>query len=224
MTGYNLYLKLFLLAGPPAPEPVEVEYRIAAPMDSCGVEWSYGAWSWRWWVYEIYVGRISSNSCRMGHGLRFTGVAIPAGSTILSAKVKYTCSDTQTWTVLRARITGEKSVNEGQWDDMGEYQSRRGTAAGGPNDDNIFLAEQVTWDGVEAWYVDQEYESEEIGSVIQAIIDQGAWTGESGADVVCLYVDDHEDRSSQGARRVAHAYGELPRDPAILPRLWVRYQ
>ena len=168
---------------------------------------------------DPYVGDAGSGYDQNGCGLRFDNQGIPAGATITSAYLKFTSQLALSTTVVNTYITGEKSVAGAAFSTLANYQGRRGTAVDGADDTNVFIGDQVAWDGIAAWSVDEcgaDTTSPDISSIIQLIIDQGGWTGESGGNTIVLYWDDHDGRSDTPASRVGYGYSRDSSKAAVL--------
>jgi type IV pilus assembly protein PilY1 len=161
---------------------------------------------------ELYnrAGYYSSSSYQYGCGLRFQNIAIPNGATIISATIKFKCRLSCSGTVCRTRLSGEDV------DDAPTFA----------NDKDAFDARwanrttvKVDWDNIPAWVVDNFYDSPDIKSVIQEIVDREGW--ESGNDIV-IFWEDFEDRSdhNNNARRGAYSYDGDPDNP---PELTIDY-
>ena len=89
---------------------------------------------------------------------------------------------------------------------------------GGADNDNITSA-QVNWDNIGAWTLNSEYQSPNINSIIQEIVNQGNW--QSG-NAIILFWDDHDGRSSaiSHAQRSAYSYNG---SSTYAPKLHVEY-
>ncbi len=131
-----------------------------------------------------------------GTGMRFTNITIPQGSTIDQAYLTFRCAYALTGVTVRTRISAEDVDDAPTFAaDKAAFDTRwaaRTTA-------------RVDWDGIGAWTLDSDYDSPEIKTVIQEIVDRANWA--SGNDTV-IFWEDFEDRSSHvsGARRLAYSY------------------
>lgn len=189
-----------------------LDLQIAASADDCLVYYSS---NWKFVVtYNIKVGPGSNKS---GGGFRFTGVNIPAGARIITAYLKLKCSrcDYSSSHAVNSKIRGEKSGTPSAFSTGSNYQGRRGTVVGGADDTNITAA-SVSWDNLPNWVVDTEYQSPEIKTIIQEIIDDcGAIS-----DLV-LFWDDHEGNSyASSYYREAYSYDG---DAAGAAKLHIEY-
>jgi hypothetical protein len=75
------------------------------------------------------------------------------------------------------------------------YQTRRGTVVGGANNNNITSA-QVNWDNIPTWSSNTWYNSPDISSVIQELVNAHAPNNEA----LAFFWDDHEARSGAYSR------------------------
>ncbi|MBN1190350.1 MAG: hypothetical protein JXA46_11400 [Dehalococcoidales bacterium] len=147
----------------------------------------------------------------LGSGFRFPGITIPSGSTITSSYITFYAGETTTSTSVMSKITGNKQDNPAAFSTIYDFQTRRGTIADGPNNDYITSA-QVNWDNIGAWTENSAYNSPEINTIIQELINAHAPDNES----LALFWDDFDKRSSGGAYRNAQAYWHSPSQAAQL--------
>jgi len=174
---------------------VDTDWQVGAKQRNADVRMrpSLGGWNmvsfdaptvWAGWnLSDLYAG---------GCGLGFTGISAGKGSTIITAFLTLTAYSAYSNNDVNTRITGHLASNSPEFDDLADYQARRGTAVGGANNNNRTKA-QVTWDKVSAMVGDSEYESPSIVSVIQEIINQATWVS---GNALSLFWDDHENRST----------------------------
>ncbi len=143
------------------------------------------------------VGYFDSSRHKQGSGMRFLNITIPSGSAILTAVLEVEAGATETLTTVNSYITGEKSATPAGFTDLANYQTRRGTVVGGANDDNLTSA-QVSWDDVEGFTLGVNYQSPDISTVIQEIIDLPAW---ADGNNLAIFWDDHDGRSTASNTR-----------------------
>jgi len=197
--------------------PTAFERQVSANDDDCMV---YNQSGWKFTKTETYyqVGRINS-VYGYGAGLRFQNVLIPQGATIARAYLKLVSSeDKNPAAIVKSVIIGEAADNATAFSTLEDYQARRGTVVGGPNDDHI-TSNYTLWDYLEGWYAGYQYESLDISAVIQEIVDRPGW--ESGNSLV-LFWDDHANRSTSYTNNYRRAYG-YGGSPANAPVLHVEY-
>jgi type IV pilus assembly protein PilY1 len=148
-----------------------------------------GYWTGADWVFETdsvhqNAGYSTSSTAKIGGGMRFTNITIPKGAIITSAYITFTASATRAGTVCRTKIRGEDADNPSAFSDYSDYSGRPRTSA------------EVNWDGIAPWTKDSEYNSPEIKTIIQEIIDREGW---ASGNALVLFWDDHEDRSDHNA-------------------------
>ena len=151
---------------------------------------------------------IPAEQCWYGNGMRFTNITIPHGATITGAYLTLRCIDPRSTTVMRTRISAEDVddaptfVNDGAAFDA--RWANRTTA-------------RVDWDDIPEWTLDTEYNSPEIKTVIQEVIDRALWA--SGNDIV-IFWEDFENRSDAYNLRGAYSYDD---STPYAPKLVVTY-
>ncbi len=151
-----------------------------------------------WSLTNIYgsAGSDSAINYKNGAGMRFLNMIIPKGSSIDTAKLTLRAAINRAGTVCNTRISAEDVDDAITFaDDSGAFDTRwaaRTTA-------------RVDWDGIAAWTAGVDYDSPEIKTVIQEIVDRGGWA--SGQDMV-IFWDDFEDRSTHAdfALRAPQSY------------------
>jgi hypothetical protein len=168
-------------------------------------------------LIDDQVGYWYSDGQKQGVGLYFASVAVPKYATIDTAYLKLVSSSDMSANTVNTRITGEKQASVSLpaiFTDTSNYQSRRGTVVGGANN-NYITSAQVTWDSIASWTDGTTYNSPEIKTVIQEIINLSGWnTGQS----MVVFWDDHEGRTTatDGTRRTAYNYDISPTYAPIL--------
>lgn len=171
-----------------------LDVSIVASSDDCSVIWNGSTWAMQsLTATSVVVGYDTSSALKYGAGLRFQNVTIPQGANITTAYLTIMCLGSRSETAIKCRITGEDTDNAGTFSNITNYATRRGTVVGGANDDNITTA-QVDWDNVGAWVASTAYNSPEIKTIIQEIVDRAGWS--SGNNLV-LFWDDHNARGTQ---------------------------
>lgn len=123
------------------------------------------------------------------NGMRFTGVTIPQGATINSARLDVICRADQSTTVVRSNLRGEAVDNAAQFSTEANYIGRARTTA------------LVVWDNIVAWVVESTYASVDISAIIQEVVDRELWV--SGQSLVIFW---EEDGSDNGAWRFGYSY------------------
>jgi len=112
-------------------------------------------------------------SCRSG--IRFRDVVVPQGASIISAKVRFRAVGSLSGVTCNVRIKGEDVDDAAIFSDMSNYTLRARTTA------------YVDWNSIGAWVGGNDYESPELKTVVQEIIDRAGWV--SGNDLVLFFED-----------------------------------
>lgn len=124
----------------------------------------------------LKVARLPRTYYTGGHeeaiGVRYRGVAIPAGSTILSAYANFQVVSEFNGENLDILINGEDNATPAIFSTYADFIGRTKTSA------------QVTWNG-QAWAGGVTVKSPDIKTIIQEIVDLGAWV--SGNDIVLFF-------------------------------------
>jgi len=131
--------------------------------------------------------------------LLFLNATIPVGATITAAKLQYLAKTNQTGTTVYSRIYGNNVDDATAPTSAGTYAAKALTTA------------YVDWDSVGSWTAGTWYDSPDITTVIQEIVDRVGWA--SGNDILILHKDDG---SSDNAVRVARPYEDGSSYPAKL--------
>lgn len=169
--------------------------KLKATTDSCIVKESFGAWDLRTDTGPGRVGYTNNDNLKYGCGMRFINITIPKGSAIISAVLEFEAGSTESATAVNTYFTGEKIADAPTFSTLANYQTRRGTVVGGATDDNITSA-RVAWDNIEAMVDGTNYQSPEIKTVIQEIVDLAGW---ASGNALAIFWDDHEGRSTASA-------------------------
>ena len=196
---------------------------VGASSDDVGVRMAWGTWGIIIGLdyTAISAGRGSGatdGTSKNGAGMRFLGVTIPNTATISTATLNMTAVASLAVNVVNTRIIGEDADNAATFSTLSNFQARRGTEAGGANDDYITTA-RVDWDGIGAWTTNTTYASPEIKTVVQEIVSRGGW---ASGNAMVLYWDDYAQRSTAAdyCHRAAHTYDS---DTTKSPKLYIEY-
>uniref|UniRef100_A0A6M3JY80 Tail protein n=1 Tax=viral metagenome TaxID=1070528 RepID=A0A6M3JY80_9ZZZZ len=193
------------------PVRIDPTWQVGASTDDCYLQKIDGSWAFYTNLAEITPGYTSATNLYKGGGMRFLNVTIPQGATINAANLIFTCYVAGSGTTVNTRITGNDVDDAATWSTLADFQARRGTVIGGANN-NYITAAQVAWDAIGSWVLDTAYNSPEIKTVIQEIIDRVGWA--SGNDLA-LFWDDFDNRSSSFRR--AYAYdGSTTKCPQLV--------
>ena len=178
-----------------------LDYQVTASADDIGVYWNGSAWATDGTGSAAqYVGYVSSGVNKFGAGIRFTGVTIPAGATITSAYISIEAVGNYSLTTVNSYITGDKENNPATFSTLADYQARRGTVVGGAN--NNYNTVQVAWNSIGSWTTDTWYNSPDISTIIQELVNAHAPTNEA----IALFWDDHNGGSTATANTYRRSY------------------
>ena len=147
---------------------------------------------------------------RYGCGMRFTNIAIPRGATISSAYLRFRCNSSESGTTVNTKISAE---------DVDDAPTFADSASEFVNRYNNHTAAMVNWDNIPAWAAGIDYDSPEIKTVIQEVVDRAGWA--SGNDMV-LFWEDYDNRSTfnNDAWRWAYSYDG---STTYAPKLVIEY-
>lgn len=136
-------------------------------------------------------------------GVRFTGIDIPQGASVISAHLEFTASETSEVGAVPLMLQAEASGHAASFEDqaLGDLSNRPRTAA------------SVSW-VLGPWQEGERYASEDLSAVVQEVVARADWQpGNAMAFIIT--------GGTEGAWRNAHAYRS---DPGAAPRLTVRFQ
>jgi hypothetical protein len=176
----------------------------------------YSGALWTPYPYYMQLGSASVNEQKPGNGLRFRSVTIPPGAIISTAYLSLASNMNKTGASVKVRITGDKELSADVFSDAANYKLRRGTIVGGPDNTKITTA-QVDWDGLADWVINTWYDTPDISTVIQEIINQTGWI--SGSPLA-VFVDDHDDRSTHYIWRKFYRHSS---SAIYAPKLHIEY-
>ena len=153
-------------------------------------------------------------------GLRFTEVAVPQGASVLEASLGFTAFanpiNTGTVGTVELRVAGHKVPNAPMFaTDAFPDEGETSSAAFG-----VTSLEQtdakVMWTISDAWMAEQAYESSDVGSVVQELVDQAGWVG---TNAMAFIIEPVDPTSTQFRRAYTHT--EDPAKAATLTVSWV---
>ena len=136
-------------------------------------------------------------------GVRFTGLDIPQGASVISAHLEFTAAETGEAGSVPLTLHGEASGHAASFEDqaLGDLSNRPRTAA------------SVSW-VLGPWQEGERYVSEDISAIVQEVVARADW--QPGNAIAFIITG-----GTEGAWRNAHAYRS---DPDAAPRLVVRFQ
>lgn len=110
-----------------------------------------------------------------GMGARFTNIVIPNGNTIISAYFSIMAYDNQAGTTVNLRLACEDIDDATTFSTVANYNARNRTS-------------YINWSNLSAWTANIWYNSTDISSIIQTVINRVGWS--SGNDIVIFCEDD----------------------------------
>ncbi|MDD1669801.1 MAG: LamG domain-containing protein, partial [Methanomicrobiales archaeon] len=119
-----------------------------------------------------WVDVTNAGTDNVSSGVRFTGVTVPQGATITKAYITYRADQTRA-TPGSGKIYGQAADDAATFSTYTDYDSRTRTST------------YVTW-APSAWVAGTDYNSTEIKTVIQEIVNRPGWT--SGNSMVLFLV------------------------------------
>jgi len=133
---------------------------------------------------SIYIGKYAEAIAMVCY-LRWLNITIPQGATITAAHISfYGRGSLSEGTVCNADIDGDDEDNCATYTTCPNLWARPRTTA------------SVAWNGISSWASAAWYDSPDIASVIQEIINRGGW---SSGNAIGIFVDGH--RSDVDAKR-----------------------
>ncbi|MBA7689053.1 hypothetical protein ES703_97547 [subsurface metagenome] len=147
-------------------------------------------------IDDLEVGALDATNYRLGGGMRFTNITIPKDAIIAEAYLIFRCFYGATANVVNSRISAEKSGDAPTFiNDGATFDARYGNRTDA----------RVDWDAIPDWTLDEDYNSPEIKTVIQEIVNRGDW---ASGNAIAIFWEDFEDRSTRaaGVRRLAYAH------------------
>ena len=133
-------------------------------------------------------GNKGGNEQAVNSYLIFDNIQVPQGSLITGAYLTFTADSTESLTTVNATIRAIDEDNAIPPQTYGELKKVPKTTA------------TVYWSNIPTWFTDVSYNSPEIKTVIQELVDRTGW--QSGNQLVILLEDDN---STNGAYRSAYA-------------------
>lgn len=172
----------------------ELDLQVGAGTDDCqrsvGTQdqWTLGP------RYELGWGG-TADADKKGSGTRFTNVTIPKESIITVAYITFTGYSPESGTTVNLRVSAEDIDDAPTFaDDKTAFDNRFSN----------HTTARIDWDNLEAWAANNEYNTPEIKTVVQEIVDRAGWA--SGQDMV-FFVEDFDGRTTaQGAIRRGYSY------------------
>ena len=130
-------------------------------------------------------------------GMRWLDLDIPQGATITNAYIKFKAGETDS---AATNITFHaEDVDSALMFSSANYDVSS----------RVLTDNSVTWNNVEAWETGNYYETPDLSSVIQEVIDRGGWN-QGASDLVIIAT------GSSGAARVADSFDGGGRPPELV--------
>lgn len=123
--------------------------------------------------------------------LRYTNVTIPKNATINSAVVNFTANETKSNNTVNCRIRAVASDNPAAPADYSGAEAATRTSAA------------VDWSAIPAWTLNSNYDSPDIASVVQEIVNRGGW---ASGNALVLYFEEWFSTANAGTYRRAYSY------------------
>lgn len=119
----------------------------------------------------LHMGHGLDNTKKSSTGLRFRGIQIPNGSTILSAYIKFVAFPDylNTNTGCKLSIYGEAADNASSFGNEADYNGRTLTTANTSWD-------STTTPALTTWVAESTYQTPSLTSIVQEIVNRGGWT------------------------------------------------
>lgn len=159
---------------------------------------------------DEFAGRYDSSNYQYGMGLRFNNVTIPKSATISSAYLTLTASSSYSGSGCYTRIRAENVDNATTFiDNSGTFDVRWANST----------TAVVDWDTIPSWTAGSIYNSPEIKTVVQEVINRAGWS--SGNSIV-IFWEDFDFRSVNAANnlRAAVSYDGTA---LLSPKLYIDY-
>ena len=186
---------------------IDPTWQVGASSDDC-LRWKGGWDGWFLTDGSQSAGGWYDPPAWGGGGMRFTNVTIPQGTIIYQAYLTLRSKDNMSGTVTRTRISAEKADNAPTFaNDKVAFDNRwanRTTA-------------RVDWDGIPAWTSGVDYNSPEIKTVVQEVINRAGW---ASGNAIVIFWDDFDYRSNTYTQRIAYSYNG---STTYAPKLVVEY-
>ena len=192
-----------------------LDLTLGASNQDIRVYYNGSAWEANLTATSDRLGYNTANGQKEGVGHYWSG-GPPQGAQIDTAYITVMAQYGHSTTTVNARITGNKQAVPAVFSNINDYKARRGTVVGGENNNYITTA-QVDWDNIPAWTKNTAYNTPEIKTVVQELVNQAGYNG-----ILASFLDDHDGRTTVADTRVRYFYS-WDVDPAKAPVLHVEY-
>ncbi len=177
--------------------PVEIDptidVQVGASAGDIRVYWNGSAWVTDGIAIALVAtGYFSNIAYKQGGGYRFLNVTVPNSATINSAYLTLTAVSNLSNDNVNSVIIGDDEDNAAVFSTLADYQARRGTDVGGADNTKRTTA-SVTWNAIDNWTANNEYQSPSIVSIVGEITTRAGWTS---GNAMVLFWDDHQGLST----------------------------
>eukprot|EP01060_Flectonema_neradi_P039453 TRINITY_DN869_c0_g1_i1.p1 TRINITY_DN869_c0_g1~~TRINITY_DN869_c0_g1_i1.p1 ORF type:complete len:1324 (+),score=302.29 TRINITY_DN869_c0_g1_i1:49-4020(+) len=142
-------------------------------------------------------------------GLRFIGVQIPKGATVVSAVVEATCDE---WSSshageVNALIGVDSDSDSDAWSDTRRPSQRQ------------LVNDIIDWNIASSWVVNEKYSTPDLSSAVQEVVDSFDW---SGGNAISVVIKKSAEPSVCGdSKRVMESFDKDPTGAAVLKVAYV---
>jgi hypothetical protein len=159
-----------------------INFQVQASANDCHVGYD-GEYECEWFIetdddYQ-WAGYGADWNYNMGGAMRFIPVNIPRGSNIENAYITL-YSHNNSITIVNTYLSGQASNNSEAFSTLADYNNRPKTAL-------------IAWDNIPAWENRVYYNSPDISSIIQTIVNRPGW---NAGNALVIFWDDHDGRST----------------------------
>lgn len=181
----------------------DVDEQVITSTDDCYDANDGGYWSTTAPFFD--AGTFSAGYYNALSAARFQSVPIPNGATIDTAYMTIRCDTSFTGTQCYTKLSGQDSDDTITFSTRTDYLARPRTTA------------QIDWDISAIWSVDTDYNTPEIKTIIQEIVDRAGWA--SNNSLVIFWEDDGSPDTANNLRRGKSYDGSA----TYAPKLHVEY-
>ncbi|GAI31453.1 unnamed protein product [marine sediment metagenome] len=186
-----------------------LELQVGASSDDCQRRKNPDDLRWSLTQGTIVAGADTYNHY-LGGGMRFTNITIPKNAIIATAYLILRGSQATGGAACRTRISAENVDNPVTFaNDAAAFDARWA------NRTSI----RINWDNIPTWTKDVDYNSPEIKTVIQEIVNRAGW---ASGNAIVIFWEDYENRSTWAYenRRYAYSYNG---STTYAPKLYIEY-
>lgn len=139
----------------------------------------------------IQAGYFDADAYKFGCGLRYQNVTIPKGSIINSVRLSFKAYVSRNTVGVLTKIRVQLHDNPITFSTMADFDAR------------IKSDDTILWDDIYEWIKDTWYDSPELKTLIQLIVNRVGW---SSGNAIVLFWDDFDDRSTHNNNTIREAY------------------